>query len=265
MNAGLKGDLDISDVVEVVNPTGKGPFVLVCEHASNAMPAELDRLGLDAEAQRSHIAWDLGARAVALDMAALLDAPMIAPKVSRLVFDCNRPTDSPSAIPKSSETYSIPGNHNLSEDDCHARAVRYYTPFHETVEMMLDSRAEDGHAIALLTVHSFTPVYHGQKREVELGILHDADARLADALLDVCAARGDFITQRNVPYGPDDGVTHTLAAHALPRGLPNVMIEIRNDLIADDAAQKAMARQLAEDISAARNALGRALNGGAHA
>ncbi|MBD3661841.1 MAG: N-formylglutamate amidohydrolase, partial [Arenibacter algicola] len=218
MTARTGGVGEFSDVVEVVNPNGTGPFVLLCEHASNAIPDELAHLGLDAEARQSHIAWDPGARAVAGEMSALLNAPLIAPRVSRLVFDCNRPTDSPSAIPHSSEAYAIPGNKGLSADDCRARADRYYRPFHETVRRILDARAADGQAAALLTIHSFTPVYHGQKREVELGILHDADARLADALLKVCAVRGDFITQRNVPYGPDDDVTNTLAEQALPRG-----------------------------------------------
>jgi predicted N-formylglutamate amidohydrolase len=100
-------------------------------------------------------------------------------------------------------------------------------------------------APVLVTIHSFTPVYEGNPREVEIGILHDADTRLADAMLQCGAAHLPHIIRRNEPYGPADGVTHTIAEHGLPFGHPNAMIEIRNDLIATPKAQTDMARQLA--------------------
>jgi len=113
---------------------------------------------------------------------------------------------------------------------------------------------------ALVTVHSFTPVYHGRRRAVELGILHDDDSRLADAMLARAPAHTAMRTGRNDPYGPEDGVTHTLRRHALPRGLPNVMLEIRNDLIATPADQDRAAAALCALLAAALGALGHELD-----
>ena len=251
------------DVVAVTNPSGAGRVVLVCEHAANAIPAELDGLGLSEEARQSHIAWDLGALAVAEAMSVHLDAPLIAHCVSRLVYDCNRVPDASDAVPDFSEYQEIPGNTGLSAADRLARTVRYYTPFCDALSACIERRAEAGPGVGagtlpvLVTVHSFTPVYKGERREVEIGVLHDSDARLADEMLTHAQAEGELTVQRNAPYGPDDGVTFTLARHAIPRGLLNVMIEIRNDLIADPASQQAMARRLSGYVNVALTALER--------
>ncbi|MBI1207146.1 MAG: N-formylglutamate amidohydrolase [Azospirillum sp.] len=246
------------DFVEVVNPTGRGRFVLVCEHASNAIPASFRGLGLDPDLLGSHIAWDLGARDLALAMSALLDAPLIAPCISRLVYDCNRTAEAPGAVPETSEVYEIPGNQGLSDAQRAARRLRYYQPFHDAIAAVLDARAVAGTATALVTVHSFTPVFRGVRRMVELGVLYDADARLADALVPVIAADGTFDARRNQPYASVDGVTFTLVEHALPRGLANVMLEVRNDLIADPAASERVARKLSGALVEAYDRLGRA-------
>ncbi|MCT8997605.1 N-formylglutamate amidohydrolase [Chelativorans intermedius] len=242
-------------VVETLNPDGAGPFVLACEHASNAIPAEFSDLGLDAEALASHVAWDPGAHAVALHLSALLDAPLVASRISRLVYDCNRPPHAPDATPARSEAYTIPGNAGLTRAARMRRAERFYFPFRAALSACLDSRMQAGKAPALVTVHSFTPVYLGRRRAVEIGILHDRDRRLADALIASLAQEGGWIVRRNEPYGPQDGVTHTLADQALGRGLDNVMIEIRNDLIAGAAEQKAMADLLARHLKMALAAL----------
>lgn len=233
-----------SDVVEVINPTGRGDFVIVCEHASNAIPSELQDLGLSGDVLHSHIAWDPGARAVAEAMAKRLDSPMVAQRVSRLVYDCNRACDEPSAIPHHSEIYAIPGNVDLSPGECRVRVERYYIPFRDALNAILDARVAQGHAPVLVTIHSFTPVYHGVKRDLEVGILHDDDARFADALLDVAAGHPDMVVRRNAPYEPKDGVTYTLVEHAAPRGLLNAMLEIRNDLIRTPEQQQAFAELL---------------------
>jgi predicted N-formylglutamate amidohydrolase len=235
----------------VVNPSGRGGFVLACEHASNAIPAALSNLGLTQDLLATHIAWDPGALAVAAEMARLLDSPLVASRVSRLVHDCNRPPEAPDAIAPRSEAVDIPGNAGLGERDRRERVARFYAPFRDALAACLDARADGARPPALLTIHSFTPVYAGVRRDVQLGVLHDADARLADALLATLAADSTLAVRRNEPYGPRDGVTHTLAAHALPRGLPNAMIEIRNDLIASADAQRAMAAWLSRCAAAA--------------
>ena len=240
--------------VEVVNPDGAGDIVLICEHAGNLIPHSLNALGLDQDVLESHVAWDLGAAPVARSMAALLDAPLVLQRFSRLVYDCNRPPDAEGAMPAKSEVYHIPGNADLSNAARAARVDAVYRPFRASTSAILDRMVEAGKTPAVVTIHSFTPVFHGKPRTVALGLLHDTDTRLTDAMLEASADWSDLDVRRNEPYGPSDGVTHTLRVDAIARDLPNVMIEVRNDLIAEPHQQSAMAARLA---SLVREGLGR--------
>lgn len=239
----------VDDVVAVINPAGAGDILLVCEHGHNHIPAEFSDLGLTEEILDSHIAWDPGALPVAEEMSRILDAPLVVQLVSRLVYDCNRTPEAPSAIPEISDTYPIPGNAGLSGEARRRRIDRFYMPFRDRLTGCIDNRPASRAAPAIVTVHSFTPVLQGVTRDVDIGILHDADARLADAILDLGARDRTFDIRRNAPYGPEHGVTHTLREHALPRGLLNVMLEIRSDLIADRASQQAMAERIATFVT----------------
>ena len=231
---------------EIFNRSGSGQIVLVCEHASNQIPANLSDLGLGQEALESHIAWDPGALQVAQEIATLLDAPLVAARYSRLVYDCNRARGARDAVPARSEIYEIPGNKDLDGEALARRFRDYYEPFESALGDVIDGKAAVGKAPVILTVHSFTPTYFGVSRPVELGILHDADTRLADAMLGCAEALTGLKTRRNEPYGPSDGVTHTLKVQALARGLPNAMLEIRNDMIGDDQACLRVAGALAQ-------------------
>ena len=210
---------------------GAADALVLCEHASNAFPQRFGTLGLGDAARQSHAAWDPGALELARALADHLHAPLVAAGVSRLLYDCNRPPEAPGAMPAQSEVFEIPGNRDL---DARARAARVreiYQPF-------LDEVARTQRATrprALVTMHTFTPVYNGARRAVEIGVLHDADSRLADAMLARAASDPAFDTRRNQPYGPEDGVTHSLKIHGVERGIANVMIEVRNDLVATDA------------------------------
>ena len=235
--------------VEVANPDAEGAAVLVCEHASPFVPPSV-ALGLAAADALSHAAWDPGAALVARRMAARLGAPLVMGTLSRLVFDCNRPPEAPDAIVARSELIDVPGNRNLAPEARAARARAVHAPFHETLGRVLARRP----AAALVTVHSFTPVYAGRVRAVELGLLHDADARMARALLP--GARARWAAALNEPYSAADGVTHTLRLHGL--GRPSVMIEIRNDLLADPAAAQEVGDVLAGLVAAALAELGAA-------
>lgn len=224
-----------------INPDGGSRIVLICEHASPFIPAQYAGLGLSDADRESHAVWDPGALAIAERLSDALDAKLVASGVSRLVYDCNRPPEAASAMPEQSELIAVPGNANLSESERAQRTARFYTPFHEAVT---DALAHTDAPI-LVTIHSFTPVFHGQQREVEIGVLHDDDRRLADLMLRNAAAHTSTPPQRNAPYGPQDGVTHTLREHGVMYGYPNVMLEIRNDLIASREDQTRMARMLA--------------------
>lgn len=223
--------------VAIENAKGRSEILLVCEHASRRLPQRYGSLGLSEEALSSHIAWDPGALAVAQLMSRQLDATLIYQRFSRLVYDCNRPPESPAAMRDVSEIFRIPGNENLSEAEKSLRTTSLYLPFQGAIREEIRTRRAGGLETVLVTVHSFTPVYFGQRRAVEIGILHDMDSRLADAMLRSAANTDLYRVERNEPYGAADGVTHTLEVHALPAGLLNVMIEIRNDLIADEAGQ----------------------------
>lgn len=231
------------DAVETINGEGDGCALILCEHAAWFVPDEFD-LGLRPEDARSHAAWDPGARGVALCLSQALDAPMVAGRISRLVYDCNRPPDAKSAMPEVSELIDVPGNDALTEEQKAARVRAIYRPFLETVDRIAAAREQRGLETVLITVHSFTPVYFGKVREVEIGILHDSDSTLADAMLGNADVLPHRRVARNQPYGPADGVTHSLQRHGIRNGFPNVMIEIRNDLLASPEDERVMAGEL---------------------
>lgn len=225
---------------------GEGPFVFICEHASARLPRVLGNLGLSEETLLSHIAWDPGALEIARLLAAHFDSPLVYQRFSRLAYDCNRPPEAAGAMPEVSEIYRVPGNENLKADQRDARTNGLYRPFHAAISALIDRRLAAGMPTAVITVHSFTPVYFGTRRAVEVGILHDDDSRLADRMLEAGAkgAAPVYDLQRNQPYGPADGVTHTLKLHGISRGIENVMIEVANNLLNDQAGQRVMAGYL---------------------
>lgn len=234
--------LDNGPPAEIINSGGTSPVVLVCEHASRHIPAALDNLGLNDAEQKAHIAWDIGAEPMARMMSEMLDAPLVVQHYSRLVYDCNRPPDNPGAWPEKSENIVIPGNIGLGPDARSDRVEQIYRPFHQAVSDLLDRRSTGESEPVFVTIHSFTPTYFGKPRTVELGVLHDDDARLADAML--AQDHNGYIARRNDPYGPQDGVTHTLNLHGKARGLQNVMLEVRNDLIGGETGQQLWAERL---------------------
>ena len=158
-----------------------------------------------------------------------------------MVYDCNRPPEVPSSNPAKSELIEVPGNRNLSIAERQARADAIYYPFCAAVSDVLDVRGPD---TVVVTIHSFTRVYLGKPRSVEVGLLHDSDSRLADAMLNRADMLPNREIARNEPYGPEDGVTHSLKKHALSRGLANVMIEVRNDLLRTPEDIAGMAKEL---------------------
>ena len=224
-----------------VNENGRSPFVLICEHASRVLPKPLGTLGLPEAERLSHIAWDIGAENVARVLSRLIDAPLLLQRYSRLAYDCNRPPESPDAIPEISELTAIPGNRKLKAADRLARIRDIYRPFHDGVSLLLDQRAAQGVKCVLVSIHSFTPVYKGKPRKVELGLLHDRDASLSSRLI---KSFPNVDARLNEPYGPKDGVLHTLNMHGFARGLQHAMIEIRNDLVAHARGQDEWAQRL---------------------
>lgn len=229
----------------------KGDVILVCDHASNTFPQPWGSLGLTEDQCRAHIAWDPGALGLMRGLAARLDCACVAATVSRLIYDCNRAPDMPGAMPTRSEVHDVPGNAAISPSERLARTRAAYLPFQTALHDLIAERIALGRRPAIITIHSFTPVYFGQPRQVEFGVIHDADPRLAQAILAEAEARTPLTCGLNAPYSAADDVTHTLRLQATPYGLPNAMLEIRNDLIATPEAEDRMAAQLAPAIAAA--------------
>jgi predicted N-formylglutamate amidohydrolase len=229
----------------IVNETGASPILLVCEHAGRVIPKSLDCLGLpDSELER-HIAYDIGAGPVARGIAERLDAPLVLQRYSRLVYDCNRPPQSPGAIPEMSELTKIPGNLGLTEAQREARINAIYRPFLSNVDRLIERRLAAGRPVIFVTIHSFTPVFKGIMRMMHVGLLFDQDRRFTVVVGSLLKTDGLFDVRYNEPYGPADGVCHTLNVHAGARGLPYSMIEIRNDLIKSESGQIEWADRLA--------------------
>ena len=241
----------------VVENNSSSPFVVVCEHAGLEIPSGLGDLGLSVSELQSHVAWDPGAAIVAEVLATELKGVLVKQRYSRLVYDCNRPPSSGDAMRDLSENTMVPGNSNLSDVEKSWRIENIYQAFHDAVAAQLDKKDQP----VLVTVHSFTPVYKGQLRAVDVGVLHDEDSRLADAVLKFSAFDDQITVKRNEPYGPKDGVTHTLQLHGKSRNILNVMIEIKNTLIGDEESQRHYGVQLAQTIKDAVQSLNTAGTG----
>jgi predicted N-formylglutamate amidohydrolase len=227
-------------------PQGRSEFVLVCDHASRLVPQSLASLGLNDTQLSTHIAWDIGAAAVAKLLSTALDAPLLLQSYSRLVIDCNRPPGSATSIPTRSEHVRIAANEGLTTDAVAARVTEIFTPYHAAISTVLDQRRAAGVRTLLVSMHSFTPVYLGQTRPWKIGLMYRKDLRLGRALLSLLREDNVLHAGENEPYAISDDTDYTIPIHGEARGLPHVGIEIRQDLITDMAGQQAWASRLAQ-------------------
>ncbi|VVT31840.1 N-formylglutamate amidohydrolase [Rhizobium sp. EC-SD404] len=244
--------MSIEKAVEIVNEKGRSPFLFVCDHASNRLPARYGTLGLTLEELESHIAWDPGAQAVSLAMVEALDAQLIQSTVSRLIIDCNRGLDAPDLIWTLSERTRIAANENLDPQERQFRIDAYHRPFHEAIDAVIAKRLERGQETVLVCMHSFTPVYHGVARPWPVGLIHGVDTRFTRAVSDALIAEDPALNVGwNEPYAALNGVTLTLEKHGDAEGLAAVMVEIRNDEISGPAGVADWAGRLGRALVAA--------------
>ena len=235
---------------------GSGPFVVACEHASNRIPRALSTLGLAPADLQRHIAWDPGAADVAAGLTAEFGGDLVLQRFSRLVIDCNRAPELPDAITTRSEDTEIPGNLNLSAEAKASRVGGLWAPFHAALDRLLDLRRAARRPTALVTMHSFTPVYRGVQRPWHIGIISTAERRLADAMLAVLRRDKSLVVGDNQPYSPKDNVDYTIRRHGRDRGVPNVMIEVRNDLLRTVKDIAAWTERLAEALTECSGGVG---------
>ena len=242
--------------VALERDAASGPLLLLCEHASPHVPVCYAGLGLDSSERERHIGWDIGALAMARELSEALDSPLIYATQSRLLMDLNRDPSAVDAIPASSDGTTIPANQNLSGAELQRRRLWLYEPFHAAVDALRARRMAQGLATAVVSIHSFTPQMAGFQRPWHIGVLSDTDRRLADSLLAVLRARPDVCVGDNQPYAPHQGVYHSVGRHGMQHGLPNVMIEVRNDLLQGDAAVKQWSQLLGHALRLACSELG---------
>ena len=192
-----------------------------------------------------HIAWDVGIAGVAEQLSNRLAAHLIVQRYSRLVIDCNRPPGVASSIPVVSEATIIPGNEGLAPEAAEIRRRKIFDPYHRRIDEIIDARAHRGQATVLVALHSFTPVYAGVIRPWHIGTLYHRDRTLPPLLLQHLRAGGDLAVGDNEPYAVSDQTDYTIPVHGEMRALVSTGIEIRQDLIGDQAGQKQWADRLA--------------------
>lgn len=242
---------------EWVNPDGRAAAVLICDHASRAVPQALADLGLEAAELRRHLAWDLGAAEVTRLMSAALDAPAVLGGYSRLVVDLNRRLDDPTSIAAVSHGVAVPANHGLGPAALRRRVDEIFRPYHRAVAAAIGRSRARGVAPAIVSVHSYTPVLDGVERPWHIGILWDRDRRLAGPLIAGLAADPELCVGDNRPYSGRERFGYSIETHATPAGLANALIEIRQDLIDTQHGAERWAAVLAAALAEALGTLGR--------
>lgn len=233
---------------------GRSSFVIVVDHAGARIPRSLENLGLPASELGRHIAWDIGSLGLARRMSALLDAPLVAQNYSRLVIDCNRDPRVETSIPQRSEWVEIPRNMDLSAEEIAARRAEIFEPYHAYIRALLDERRAAGRHTILVAQHTMTDVYKGARRDMQGAVLYNRDRRFAGLVLEMLRRERDLTFADNEPYFVSDETDYTIPQHGELRGLPHVEIEIRQDLVTDEAGQAAWAERVARALHAAEAA-----------
>lgn len=240
--------------VIVLNEGAASPFLLLGDHAGQAIPRALGDLGLGAAERAQHIALDIGVAGLGERLSAALDATFIQQRYSRLVIDCNRHPGAEASILEVSDGVMIPGNQGLGAAETAARVAEIYQPYQDAIALTLDQRK--GRRTVLVALHSFTPAMQGRDRPWRLGVLHRGDSPFSMALLARLRAELGEAVGDNEPYRMDE-TDNTVPLHADARGLDYLELEVRQDLLATPQAQSDMAEWLAPRLAAAlRDVLG---------
>jgi predicted N-formylglutamate amidohydrolase len=239
--------------VEEIQGSAEAGVVILCDHASNALPPAYGNLGLPASAFERHIAYDIGAAWLARKLATLLNAPAALSTFSRLLIDPNRGADDPTLVMRLSDGAIVPGNAGVDAVEIARRRDLYWRPYRETCARIIDSMSAAGQEPVVLSIHSFTPAWRGNPRPWKVGVLWDMDPRAPEPLLSALARESDLqpageLVGDNEPY---DGALagDTIDDVATSRGLANALIEVRQDLIATQEGAEAWAARLARIIA----------------
>lgn len=230
--------------LEIVGAENTFPIVLVCDHATNRIPRSLGTLGLDSEQLLSHIAWDPGAALLARKLSAKLNATLILSNYSRLVIDCNRAPGQADSIPEQSAGIEIPGNKDLSAQDAQQRRQQLFDPYQNAIRDLIESRNSGN--TRLLSIHSFTPVLNNQQRPWSLGVCYDHSRKWASKMLRELSMHTEDLIGDNQPYEVESDIDYTIPVQGDQRGIPSLMLEVRQDKLQDDLAVQRWCNLIAE-------------------
>lgn len=240
---------------EICDPGTAGGLFFLCDHASNAIPGQLGTLGLPPEQLDTHIAYDIGAAELTRFLAREFGCRAILGRWSRLVVDLNRGDDDPTVVAKLSDRRIILGNAHLDHAAIQARIAVFHAPYHERITAEIDAGLSRGIVPVLVSMHSFTPVWRGFPRPWHIGVLWDRDGRLARPLMEEFAALPGVWVGDNEPYcGALEN--DCLNRHGTNRGLPHVLIEVRQDLIGDRAGRELWQPRIAGALRRALQRMG---------
>jgi predicted N-formylglutamate amidohydrolase len=232
---------DEPQAFELLRPEGKSPFLLTADHAGRRIPWALGNLGVSAAEMERHIAWDIGIAGVTRRLSAALDAAAVLQVYSRLVIDCNRAPDVASAFPEVSEATPVPGNVGVSEVNKAARVEAIFAPYHAAIAGEIQRRGRT----LYVAMHSFTPVYLEQARPMHVAVLYNRNPRLSRLLAGLLREEPGLVVGENAPYRVSDETDYGVPVHAERNGLDYLELEIRQDLIRDEAGQLEWAALLA--------------------
>ena len=246
---------DEPSAFQIVREQGRSAYFLTCDHGGNLLPRALGTLGLLPPELQRHIAWDIGAAALARRLADALDAFLVIQTYSRLAIDCNRPPHSPSSIAPISESTPIPGNQHVGPADADARRRQIFQPYHDRIGAELDARNVLGRPTILVALHSFTREFKGESRPWHVGVLYNRDAQLARILLALFRGESGLVVGDNQPYSVSDETDYTIPIHGEKRSIPYVELEIRQDLLADESGRTAWAQRLMRALLRAEDLL----------
>jgi predicted N-formylglutamate amidohydrolase len=222
----------------VFHREGRAELVMFCDHAGRAFPKALGTLGLAARELDQHIAWDIGIAGLGRRLAHSLDAPFFMTAYSRLVIDCNRHLNDPTSIPQESDQVRVPGNRGLGADDRRRRQQEIFQPYHDALTEEIKGRVAAERIPVVISLHSFTPMMDGFQRPWHVGVLWNNDARMPVPLMRRLADEPELVVGDNEPYSGRDGHGYSIKAHAEALGLAHALLEIRQDLIADERGQE---------------------------
>jgi predicted N-formylglutamate amidohydrolase len=223
--------------------------VVICDHASNAIPADLNGLGLPKADLQRHIAWDIGAARVATILAARFKLPAVFCGVSRLVIDCNRDPADPASIPVEVDRTPIPGNADLTVWHRAERMSRWFLPYHDAIAAMMSAASAAVRDPVLLSVHSMTPELNGAPRPWPISLSSHEDKRLATPMLAALRKRIGDLAGDNQPYALDPAEDYSVPAHAMRRGLRHLQVEFRQDLVTTEPGVAEYAKVFGDALS----------------